>query len=251
VELLVVIAIIAILAALLVPTLSSAKARARSTLCQNHLQQMGQALQMYVNEHECKYPYYVNPYDASLDSAVGPANTRYWWAKLSPYYPLKWTNAAYHCPGYKGLIAGEQDRHPPFGSYAYNKSGVSFPMGGFPYNPSFGLGPPTYMSAPRPAVPEARVAVPSEMFAIGESRFLSAEVNGIPGGYDDMACGLLNQVPRLPMVAFDPLRHGRNYNQLFCDGHVSAIDPWILFNPAKSAPMWNSDHQPHPELWVP
>ena len=25
-------------------------------------------------------------------------------AKLLPYYPLHWTNVAYHCPGYHGAI---------------------------------------------------------------------------------------------------------------------------------------------------
>ncbi|PYI88990.1 MAG: hypothetical protein DME26_02295 [Verrucomicrobia bacterium] len=53
------------------------------------------------------------------------------------------------------------------------------------------------------------------------------------------------------MSSFDPARHGKNYNQLFCDGHVAAMSPWVLFNPTNSASMWNSDHQPHPELWVP
>jgi prepilin-type processing-associated H-X9-DG protein len=47
-----------------------------------------------------------------------------------------------------------------------------------------------------------------------------------------------------------PQRHGKNYNQLFCDGHVAAMDPWLLFNPTNSASMWNRDHQPHPELWI-
>jgi hypothetical protein len=85
---------------------------------------MGGALQMYVQDHDHRYPYWVNPYDPSLDQAVGAANTRYWWAKLQPYYPVNWTNAAYHCPGYNGLIAGEESPRPPFGSYAYNARGV-------------------------------------------------------------------------------------------------------------------------------
>jgi prepilin-type N-terminal cleavage/methylation domain-containing protein len=58
VELLVVIAIIAILAALLLPALSNAQARARSATCKNRLHQMGLGLQMYVEEHQGKFPYY-------------------------------------------------------------------------------------------------------------------------------------------------------------------------------------------------
>ena len=57
-ELLVVISIIGILAALLLPVLSQAKAHAQSATCKNHLHQMGLSLQMYVDEHQSKYPYY-------------------------------------------------------------------------------------------------------------------------------------------------------------------------------------------------
>jgi len=223
---------------------------------------MGVALQMYVHDHESKYPYCVNPYDPSLDGDIGAANTRYWWAKLLPYYSTKWTDPAYHCPGYKGVVAGEVRPRPPFGSYAYNAFGVSGSVGvrsarhGIYYDPDprFGLGPPTYQSSPRPSVAESEILMPSEMFAIGESRFLGPDVNGYPGGVCDMLCGWLNWEDGLDhrrINAYTALRHGKNYNQYFCDGHVSAISPWILFNPTNSASNWNSDHQPHRELWFP
>jgi prepilin-type processing-associated H-X9-DG protein len=85
------------------------------------------------------------------------------------------------------------------------------------------------------------------MLAIGESRFLNAKVNGVGGGLAGVRCGAL----RSKEWAFDPARHGKSYNQLFCDGHVAAMNPWVLFNPTNTAAMWNSDHQPHPELWQP
>jgi prepilin-type processing-associated H-X9-DG protein len=85
------------------------------------------------------------------------------------------------------------------------------------------------------------------MFAIGESRFLKGAVGQEPGGLCDMQCGMLS----VSLLAFDPARHGKTYNQLFCDGHVAALNPFVLFNPTNTAPMWNYDHQPHPELWSP
>jgi prepilin-type N-terminal cleavage/methylation domain-containing protein len=55
IELIAVVAVIAILVALLLPVLLRAKARAQSTVCKNHLNQIGKAVQMYVSDHNI-YP---------------------------------------------------------------------------------------------------------------------------------------------------------------------------------------------------
>src|ERR1035441_8719181 len=81
VELLVVIAIIAILAALLLPALSKAKAQGQSTVCKNHLNQIGKAMTMYISDYNI-YPAWSDP----------------WANKLIPYEPLSWTNPSWHCP---------------------------------------------------------------------------------------------------------------------------------------------------------
>jgi prepilin-type N-terminal cleavage/methylation domain-containing protein len=57
IELLVVIAIIAILAALLFPALSSAKAKAQKTACLNHLKQLVTAWTMYCGDNNGKLPF--------------------------------------------------------------------------------------------------------------------------------------------------------------------------------------------------
>jgi len=60
IELLVVIAIIAILAAILLPVLSSSKAKARNAQCLNQLHQFGRAANLWAHENEGKYPWQVD-----------------------------------------------------------------------------------------------------------------------------------------------------------------------------------------------
>jgi prepilin-type N-terminal cleavage/methylation domain-containing protein len=64
IELLVVIAIIAILAALLLPSLSAAKMKGQQIACMNNLKQLGTAWIMYNGDNQSKIPscWLVNPY---------------------------------------------------------------------------------------------------------------------------------------------------------------------------------------------
>lgn len=59
IELLVVIAIIAILAALLLPALSSAKVRAQRIACVNNLKQVGLAMRLWADDNQGKFPWKV------------------------------------------------------------------------------------------------------------------------------------------------------------------------------------------------
>src|SRR5713226_630201 len=68
IELLVVIAVIGILAALLIPALSKAKARAQSATCQNHLKQLQAGWLMYLHDHE----------DQLVPNKDGPDDTGNW-----------------------------------------------------------------------------------------------------------------------------------------------------------------------------
>jgi prepilin-type N-terminal cleavage/methylation domain-containing protein/prepilin-type processing-associated H-X9-DG protein len=85
IELLVVIAIIGILASLLLPALSSARARARDVACISNLRQVGQALVLYAGDN--------NDWLPPSEMKVQGVGTVFWTSTVIPYLQKKYLGA--------------------------------------------------------------------------------------------------------------------------------------------------------------
>jgi prepilin-type N-terminal cleavage/methylation domain-containing protein/prepilin-type processing-associated H-X9-DG protein len=126
IELLVVIVIIAILAAMLLPALSMAKRKARTTACLNNLRQWGIALRVYSDDHDGRLPR-----DGMSHGGIYPGNTTTdvirGHRSGHPTDPAAWFNVLPRLVADKPLSNYWSD--PGTTSFAVNSATLPFPGG--------------------------------------------------------------------------------------------------------------------------
>ena len=220
IELLVVISIIAILASMLLPALSQARERARSTNCANQLKQIGMAIIMYGDDSDSVYPIIYRGfnayfYDPSWLGAI--IYNKYAPAKYDMYYcpslkPPEGSNANnLYKIGY-GRLMEEDIAAYPYTNYIINKNATALGISG------------AYMRL----INFKRIKNTSQTILGGDSYNFSTEAQ-----YQYIYLKSVSAT-----VSGAHFRHGNAANMVFAEGHVGSLNPGMF----KSA-LENGDTQ--------
>ncbi|MEI6085206.1 MAG: prepilin-type N-terminal cleavage/methylation domain-containing protein [Verrucomicrobiota bacterium] len=252
IELLVVIAIVALLAALLLPSLSSARERGRSIACASNLRQIGVAMVEFAQDNDGRLPCYGN--NAALTATLSWANildiaafghpNAFQWGQDKPLTLFGWAsqNTMLGCPSkpwanyYGNGSTAYLMNSAANGNWAYNPNSPAVSNGLVVAADPKQIDPSgtitTYWLGARMDLFSSRAA---DTVLINESEapgFNQYNGNGPPFWIltaaavgENVAAGYAPYTARAGAYAF---RHNMIGNFLFMDGHVEMLTPQAL-----------------------
>jgi len=188
IELLVVIAIIAILAAMLLPALASAKQKAWTTSCNSNLRQVGLGMKMFADDNNGRFPQ--SGSEIPWNTVTPDASTNSWLQQIVAY--VQNTNT-YRCPANTLLPESRQSCFNYFNGVraAFIAAGGRFA-----------------------AVVENRVQFPSALVLAGDTLDFTTTDADKDDYSQNCVGGPVNGIPYEDWQA-----HGKGQNVLFVDGH--------------------------------
>jgi prepilin-type N-terminal cleavage/methylation domain-containing protein/prepilin-type processing-associated H-X9-DG protein len=219
IELLMVIAIIAILAAMLLPALSSAKAKGQQVACLNNFKQLALGFSLYAADNDGKLPENTPSFKGTNTWVVGnlkvaSESTNQLLIRQGKLFPYASSVQTYRCPADRSHIGGI----PRARSYSMNGWLGSRQMEQAYRNHSF-----------RTFVRESEIAAAraSALWVLIDEHELSIDDGWFLVTMDDSR----------PFDSFPASRHGSGYGLNFADGHVEKyklVDPNSRFQEPRS-----------------